>query len=70
MEAPNKIFVPTRFRLVDGLRVRESDTDVEYIRKDALLEWAKNKRESIVLTKINLDKISVVDELIFYLKSL
>ena len=36
---PDKIYVPSRFNLVDGLRVRESDTDVEYIRKDALLEW-------------------------------
>ena len=46
MEAPDKIYVPTRFRLVDGLRVRESDTDEEYIRKDALLEWARNNRDS------------------------
>lgn len=41
MKAPDKIYVPTRFQLADCLRVRESDTDVCYIRKDALLEWAK-----------------------------
>lgn len=45
MNAPDKIFVPTRFTLVDGLRVRESDTDEEYIRKDALMEWAKRLKE-------------------------
>ena len=44
MKAPDKIYVPARFRLVDGLRVRESDTDEEYIRKDALLEWLKEQR--------------------------
>ena len=43
MKAPDKIFVPTRFGLVDALRVRENDTDKEYIRKDALLEWAKGE---------------------------
>lgn len=47
MKAPDKIFVPTRFRLVDGLRVRESDTDEEYIRKDALLEWAKARKAEL-----------------------
>ena len=39
MNAPDKIYVPSRFNLADGLRVRESDSDVEYIRKDALLGW-------------------------------
>ena len=47
MKAPDKIYVPTRFRLVDGLRVRESDTDEEYIRKDALLEWIKSEMERL-----------------------
>ena len=46
MEAPDKIYVPTRFRLVDGLRVRESDTDEEYIRKDALLEWLQKEYDT------------------------
>ena len=44
MKAPDKIFVPTRFNLVDGLLVRESVTDEEYIRKDALMEWIQEVR--------------------------
>jgi hypothetical protein len=47
MEAPDKIFVPTRFRLVDGLRVRESDTDEEYIRKDALMDYFHQRIEEL-----------------------
>ena len=47
MKAPDKIFVPTRFRLVDALRVRENDTDEEYIRKDALMEWIKSEMERL-----------------------
>lgn len=53
MTTPDKIYVPTRFQLVDGLRVRERDTDVCYIRKDVLIEWANSwlafKRSGIVL---------------------
>ena len=41
MKALDKIFVPTRFQLVDCLRVKESDTDVEYIRKDIVDETIK-----------------------------
>lgn len=47
MKAPDKIFVPTRFRLVDGLRVRESDTDEEYIRKDYLMNYFHKRVEEL-----------------------
>ena len=47
MKAPDKIFVPTRFGLVDALRVRENDTDEEYICKDALMEWIKSEMERL-----------------------
>ncbi len=63
--APDKIFVPTRFRLVDGLRVRESDTDEEYIRKDALLEKLNRARELRIKggQKESSDGIRVIDAL-------
>ena len=44
MKYNDKIYLPSRFNLIDGLRVRESDSDVEYIRKDTILEWANNMK--------------------------
>lgn len=45
MKAPDKIYVIPDF--VDGLSLERKDFDDEvcYIRKDALLEWAKEHQE-------------------------
>lgn len=76
-EAPDKIYLQENSTTdlysnlwPEWFEAKAKDTDICYIRKDALMEWAKKKRESIVLTKINLDKIGVIDELILYLKTL
>jgi len=52
MNAPNKIYIQAQ----DGKTIttnRVFETDIEYIRKDALLEWADSwlafKRSGIVL---------------------
>ena len=55
--APDKIYVPTRMGLVAPLEVKESDTDVCYIRKDALLEWAK-EREAETRDKAGMDDVA------------
>ena len=49
MKVPDKIFLP-RFVYEKWLyQTSDSDdeTEVEYIRKDALLEWAKENRDSL-----------------------
>jgi hypothetical protein len=48
MEAPKKIYVSIGTR--QSLIARAGQTlksDIEYIRKDALLEWAKEKQEQM-----------------------
>jgi len=70
MEAPDKMFVPTRFRLVDALRVRENDTDEEYIRKDALLEWLENKTKELPDSFVNGLTYLAYKEVIDKLKSM
>ena len=42
MKAPDKIYVPEGF-----YGVYKAEDTVEYIRKDALLEWAKENRDSM-----------------------
>ena len=75
MPAPNKIYVPTRFGLVDGLRIRENDTDVEYICKDTLMEWLKETKstienENVINDDIRKGAIWEIEEIIKKLHSL
>ena len=57
MKAPDKIYVSRNFSEDNSphglwyLNKSEHDINVEYLRKDALLEWAKEKKE-----KLNVDE--------------
>lgn len=52
MKAPDKIYIPIRFKDTGRLvptwwqEPIEGFTNIEYIRKDALLEWAKEIAEN------------------------
>ena len=80
-EAPDKIFVPTRFRLVDGLRIRESDIresdmDVEYTRTDTFMKKAENFLEMLEygftitdnITHENYDKEKLIEDFKNYME--
>lgn len=44
MKAPDKIYIRTGMSgLLYGSKEKSFETDAEYIRKDALLEWAKEQ---------------------------
>lgn len=43
MNAPDKIYIPSL--LAADVVSYKTDGGIEYIRKDALLEWAKNLKE-------------------------
>ena len=43
MKAPDKIYVDTDLIAFHVMNERLNDVDVEYIRKDALLEWAEKQ---------------------------
>ena len=51
MKAPDKIYVDIRhpfsneFTEMLGFESRGNSDDIEYIRKDALLEWAESEKE-------------------------
>lgn len=50
MKAPDKIFILNHedysdIRILNAFTEKGDDTDIEYIRKDALLEWAKTEIE-------------------------
>lgn len=45
MEAPDKIYIQQDMINNLILEKQEFDDDVEYIRKDALLEWARRLKE-------------------------
>ena len=53
MKAPDKIYVSRNFSEDNSphglwyLNKSEHDINVEYLRKDALLEWAKEKKEKL-----------------------
>lgn len=47
MKAPDKIFLNRRHPEPYWFKDKQLDSDVEYIRKDALLEWAKERREAV-----------------------
>lgn len=48
MKAPDKVFFPNDINLLTKLSlvIKQKD-DVCYIRKDALLEWAKEQKEKL-----------------------
>lgn len=55
MKAPDKIYlqrVPSNQEVIDGWTVEPVKhtvlEDIEYIRKDALLEWAKEKKKQLL----------------------
>ena len=49
MKAPDKIYVKISHPISDeyteiiGFEEREDDSDIEYVRTDAILEWVKEK---------------------------
>ena len=50
MNAPDKIFILNHKdysdrRILNAFTEKDDDTDIEYIRKDVLLEWAKTEIE-------------------------
>jgi len=45
MKAPNKIYIHRKD--LSYSEVKESDSDITFIRKDSLLEWAKTKLSHI-----------------------
>lgn len=45
MNAPDKIYVDTDLIAFHVMNERLNEVDVEYIRKDALLEWAKEQKK-------------------------
>lgn len=46
MNAPDKIYIQQDMINNIPLEQKEFDDDVEYIRKDALLEWAKEQKKA------------------------
>lgn len=54
MKAPDKIYVLPEVASV----VKVLDEEVEYIRKDALLEWAKRFTEPKIFVSTLIDKIN------------
>lgn len=69
MEAPDKIYVEIRhpfgneFTEMLGFESRGNSDDIEYIRKDFLLEWAKQKQyESTTIVADNFWQ-EVIDKL-------
>ena len=74
MEAPDKIFMPNELLSEEWGRHIEGQ-DTEYIRKDALLEWADNYKKHIDEEQLLDDATksvakSVLDDLIDKLESL
>ena len=53
MEAPEKIYLNRRHPEPYWFKDRQVDSDIEYIRKDALIEWANNglafRRNGVIL---------------------
>lgn len=44
MKAPDKIYIDDDIIPFNSINERLSDKDVEYIRKNALMEWANNMK--------------------------
>ena len=51
MRAPDKIYINNEAALDLAFNPGEDDSKIEYIRKDALLEWAKEKIRPIANEK-------------------
>ena len=47
MEAPNKIYTDNRGNYTTLPVFSQTDANIEYIRKDALLEWARKRMEEL-----------------------
>ena len=49
MNAPDKIYIPNKIDFVSAaiLKTKKEPDDITYIRKDALLEWAEEKKEKV-----------------------
>ena len=56
MNAPDKIYIQQDMINNLILEKQEFDDDVEYIRKDALLEWAKSVKADPIIP-MNIDKV-------------
>lgn len=48
MKAPDKIYIDFDLINFHCLGDHLNDDEIEYIRKDALLEWAKERREAVI----------------------
>lgn len=76
MEAPDKIYLPgdIDWQSVAILTLGKRPGDVEYIRKDALLEWAEEKRAALLNCDATEERkvaaLSVCDTFIEKIKSL
>lgn len=47
MEVPDKVYIDPNYPYEPYGVEKEDDEDICYIRKDALLEWAKENRDSL-----------------------
>lgn len=47
MKAPDKIYLNRRHPEPYWFKDKQVDSDIEYIRKDALIEWAKENIDSL-----------------------
>lgn len=57
MKAPDKIYIQQDMINNIPLEQKEFDDDVEYIRKDALLEWAKELEQNRLMGYIMFDEL-------------
>lgn len=69
MKAPDKIYIQAQDGKTITL-VRLYDTDIEYICKDALLEWAKGLQEKYKEVYSDLELVITLNKLIEKLNSL
>ena len=69
MKAPDKIYVDIRhpfgneFTEILGFESRGNSDDIEYIRKDALLEWLEQKENYAINGLVKKTYINVIDKL-------
>ena len=71
MEAPDKIYLDEDMIRYHVLNEKLNESDIEYIRKDALLEWAKKEYLSLRNgTKADQIKSSAFFEVVKHIESL
>lgn len=67
MKAPNKIYVNIPYDYWHPGTDKKVDTDTEYLRKDALLEWAKEELSKASVSSSSIGRrnafIDVIDKL-------